>query len=401
MLTDTEQKVLDQIDEGLVTGLASALVQAPARHTPNVNPPGGEAPTVAVLTELAAELGLDVITNEVAPDRSNVSVRLPGGEEPGLLLLGHTDVVPIGEGWTSDPWSGRVSGGRLYGRGSADMKGGLAACLTAMAAIRRAGVALPGPVELAAVVDEEDHGLGIRHFLGNERARFAGCIAAEPTDLQTIIAARGDSYVEFTVTGRHAHSGLPSEGANAIVGAAAVVGAIEQWHTELAASAHLLAGAATWSIGSIAGGSGPTVVAGECTIVADRRLLPGESATAVLEDARIRLGELGLSARGLSVQVRMTMDMPGFETAPGHPLVRTVEGALGDAGGPLWGLGGWTAACDGGFIARDAGIPVVVLGPGSVTQHAHRPNESVPVEELVTAARTYALTALRLIGGAA
>ncbi len=398
MLSAAERAVLDQIDETLVTRLAVALVRAPARHVPNVNPPGGEAPTVAVLSELAAGLELEVITSEVAQDRSNVSVRLPGGGEPGLLFLGHTDVVPLGEGWTGDPWSGQISGGRLYGRGSTDMKGGLAACLTAMAAVRQAGVRLAGPLELAAVVDEEDHGLGIRHYLGGPIGPFASCIVAEPTELQTIIATRGDSYVEFVISGRPAHAGNPSDGANAISGAAAVITAIESWQTELATSAHLLAGPATWSIGTISGGTGPTVVAGECTVVADRRLLPGESASAVLDDIRRRLDDLDLSARGLSVRARMTMDMPGFETPPDHPLVQVVEAALSDASGPRWGLGGWTAACDGGFIARDAGIPVVVLGPGSVNEHAHRPNESVPVADLVTAARTYALAALRLIG---
>lgn len=381
-----------------MTSLAVALVRAPARHLPNVNPPGGEAPTVAVLSELAAGLDLEVITSEVAPDRSNVSVRLPGGDEPGLLFLGHTDVVPLGEGWTGDPWSGQITGGRLYGRGSTDMKGGLAACLTAMAAIRRVGVRLAGLVELAAVVDEEDHGLGIRHYLGCPSGPFAGCIVAEPTELQTIIATRGDSYVEFVISGRPAHAGNPADGANAISGAAAVITAIESWHAELATSAHLLAGPATWSIGTISGGTGPTVVAADCTILADRRLLPGETASAVIADVQRRLDELDLSARGLSVRARMTMDMPGFETAPDHRLVQVVEGALADASGPRWGLGGWTAACDGGFIARDAGVPVVVLGPGSVHEHAHRPNESVPVAELVTAARTYALAALRLIG---
>lgn len=381
-----------------MTRLASALVRAPARYTPNANPPGGEAPTVGVLVDQAVELGLDVVTSEAAPDRANVSVRLPGGEAPGLLLLGHTDVVPVGDGWTGDPWSGRIADGRLHGRGAADMKGGLAAALTAMAALRRAGVPLAGPVELAAMVDEENHGIGIRHFLAEGCGEFAGCIVAEPTELQTIIAARGDSYVEFLITGRQAHAGNPADGANAIIGAATVIQAIERWQTELAAHAHLLAGPATWSIGTIHGGSGPTVVAGECTIVADRRLLPRESAEAVLADVRRRVDELGLTARGISVRVRMTMDMPGFETPPDHRLVQVAESALADAGGPRWGLGGWTAACDGGFISRDAGVPVVVLGPGSVAEHAHRPNESVAVAELVTAARTYALAALRLIG---
>ena len=89
--------------------------------------------------------------------------------------------------------------------------------------------------------------------------------------------------------------------------------------------------------------------------------------------------------------------MPGFETAPDDPLVEVADTALTDAGGPGLPLGGWTAACDGGFIARDLGVPVIVQGPGSVTTQAHRPDESVSVAELVVAARSYALTALRML----
>ena len=97
------------------------------------------------------------------PGRNNLRITLAGGAGPGLLLLGHTDVVPVGEGWTKDPFGGAVEDGRIYGRGASDMKGGLAACLAAMAALRGAG--LSGPVELAALVDEEETGTGIRAYV--------------------------------------------------------------------------------------------------------------------------------------------------------------------------------------------------------------------------------------------
>ena len=199
----------------------------------------------------------------------------------GLLLLGHTDVVPVGDGWTRDPFGGAIEDGRMYGRGASDMKGGLAASLSAMAALRGAG--LSGPVELAALIDEEETGIGIGAYVESASIRFLGCITAEPTDLQTVVGARGASYLRVEIHGSACHAGKPDDGANAIYGAAA---------------------------------------------------------------------------------------------APG----------------------GWTAACDGGFVARDLGVPVVVLGPGSVADQAHRPDESVAIEELVIAARAYALTALRLLG---
>jgi acetylornithine deacetylase/succinyl-diaminopimelate desuccinylase family protein len=393
-LSAAEQAVLDQISVDDVRDLAVELVQAVGE-----NPPGGEGKTVAALADACRQRSLDVTSTEVEPGRENISAVLAGaGSRPGLLLLGHTDVVPVGHGWTVPPFGGVVRDGRLYGRGSADMKGGLAACVVAMSALQRAGVALSGPVELAAVVDEEETGKGVRAYLKDgDRSAFAGCIVAEPTDLQTIIAARGDSYVEVAVTGRAAHSGNPSDGVNAIYGAAAVVAELERWHGDLAAAAHPLVGPATWSVGQVHGGTGTSTVPAKCEVVADRRLLPDENGPDVLAEARERIAGLRLEERGLRVDVRMTMDMPGFETAPDHPLVLTAERSVRGAGGPALPLGGWTAGCDGGFVARDAGVPVLVLGPGSVADQAHRPDESVSVTELATAARAYALCALRFL----
>ncbi len=395
-VTVAEQRVLDLISLDDVTELTRQLVRAPG-----TNPPGGEAATVAALTRACANRGLTCRHTEVLPDRENVEVVLPGGSGPGLLLLGHTDVVPVGDGWSADPFSGRLHEGRVYGRGATDMKGGLAACVVAMAALQEAQVPLSGPVELAALVDEEETGHGIRHYIAAEdRGGYAGCIVAEPTDLQTIIAARGDAYFEFTVHGRPAHAGNPDDGVNAIYGAATLVADLRTWHTELTAHPHPLAGPPSWSVGQISGGTGTSIVPAECRVVADRRLVPGEDAQDVLGRVRDRVAGLRLGPPGSAptVEVELQMSMPGFETAAEHVLVRTVDAALAAAGGPGLPLGGWTAACDGGFVARDAGVPVVVLGPGSVSGQAHRADESVSVEELLVAARAYALTAMRLLG---
>jgi acetylornithine deacetylase/succinyl-diaminopimelate desuccinylase-like protein len=247
-------------------------------------------------------------------------------------------------------------------------------------------------------VDEEETGKGIRSYVGSASRAFLGCITAEPTDLQTIIGARGDSYLRVAIRGRACHAGNPEDGANAIYGAAAVVAEIERLHAELAAKPHALLGPATWSVGQINGGTGGSIVPAECVLVADRRLLPGESPEAVLDDLRDRVAGLKLADRGLTVELEMPMEMPAFETPAHAELVRITDAALADAGGPGLPLGGWSAACDGGFVARDLGVPVVVLGPGSVTDQAHRADESVGIDELVVAARAYVLTALRLLG---
>lgn len=387
--------VLARLDTDELVTLTARLVRC--RGT---NPPGQEEATARELAAIAGELGLRVDTIEVAPGRPNVVVTLPGGDGPGLLLLGHTDVVPVGQGWTRDPFGGEVQDGRLYGRGATDMKGGLAAALEAMAALRRAGAALSGPVLLVAAVDEEEHGLGARAWVAGDLAPLAGCIVAEPTDLQPIIAARGDAYLRITVEGRAAHSGDPSDGRNAIGGAADVVRALECWHADLGAAAPVLGGLvgpATVSVGTIRGGVSTTTVPAHCVLEVDRRLLPGEDPELMLADVRARVAALRLEQRELAVHVELTMDMPGFATDADDPFVRSTVRALDAAGGPGLAPAGWTAACDGGFVARATGAPVVVLGAGSVTDQAHRPDESVGVQELAIASRCYALLALEVL----
>ncbi|AKU16311.1 M20 family metallopeptidase [Luteipulveratus mongoliensis] len=397
-LSALETAVLALIDDGEVVRLTQRLVQAVGQ-----NPPGEEAETVAALVAICRELGLDVSTSPAAPDRDNVHALTTGHDNgPGLLLLGHTDVVPLGDDWTVDPFGGLLRDGRVYGRGTTDMKGGLAAAVVAMAAVQRAtqaaGVRLTGPIELAATVDEESTGIGVRHVVAQPQPRdYLGCITAEPTDLQTIVAARGDAYVRITVHGVAAHAGRPDDGRNAIYGAARVVESLRQWHEGAASDAHPLVGPVTWNVGRIEGGHGASIVPASATIHCDRRLLPDEVPADVLTSIQTRVDGLHLERDGLSVDVEMPMDMPGFETPQDDSFVLAVDGALAAAGGPGHPLGGWTAACDGGFIARDWHVPVIVLGPGSINDQAHRPDESVGVDELVTAARTYALAALRLL----
>ena len=389
-----EMAALHKVTAERVALMAQALVRAPG-----ANPPGEEAATAAVLADLARELHLQVEQREVAPGRPNVRVTLPGGDGPGLLFLGHTDVVPPGDAadWTGDPYAGDLVDGRLVGRGSADMKGGLAAVLLAMAAVRETAVVPSGPVHLDALCDEEQNGIGIRAFVAGPRPEVLGCVVAEPTDLATVVAARGACYLHVEVRGVAAHAGRPEDGRNAIGGAALVVADLERWHEELRGDAHALVGPATVNVGVIAGGTSGSAVPDLCRIEVDRRLLPGEPVEAVLEALRERLAALDLGSRGLTWTVTSPMDMPGFETAPDERFVTVVDDAMNGAGRGPAPLAGWTAACDGGFVAREWGIPVVVQGPGSVAEQAHRPDESVAIDELVTAARGYARTILHLL----
>lgn len=390
MLTEPERRILGAIDADETAALVTRLVRARSE-----NPPGGEEEVAQELAAACRERGIDARLDEVAPGRPNVHARI--GDGGGLLLLGHTDTVPAGDGWTRPPFEGAVEDGRVIGRGAADMKAGIAASVAAMAALRRAGVELVAPVLLAAVVDEEESGLGVQAMLARGGLTAAGAIVPEPTELQTIIACRGNCYVDVEIHGRSAHAGSQHEGRNAIYGAARVVDGVRRLHDDLAAETHPLLGAGGWSVGIIEGGTGTAMVPDRCRISIDRRLLPGQSGEQARAEIDALLATLELGEDGLSAGSRLTMEIPSFEVNPEHPLAAGVRESSIDAGAPELPLGGWTAACDGGYLMRDTGIPAVVLGPGSVVGQAHRPDESVPLDEVVVAARAYALYALRAL----
>lgn len=381
------------IDRDELTALTIALVNAGGE-----NPGGTEQATAEVLVTEARRRGLEASTREVEPGRPNVFITLPGGDGEGVLFLGHSDVVPVGEGWDREPFDAHVADGRLFGRGATDMKGGLAAVLTAMASLHDAGARLSGPVTLACTVDEEETGKGIRAVVaGGLDHRYSACVVAEPTDLETVIACRGDSYLEIEVTGRAAHSGRPSDGRNAIDAAVRICNLITADQERLSAEPDPLLGHATWNTGMISGGRGTSMVAPEAHLWLDRRLMPGEDTERIREDLLERIGEAGIVADGITVSARTTMEMPGFRTEPDHPLVTAATTSLAAAGVETR-VTGWTASCDGGFISRDFGIPTIVLGPGELNDQAHQPNESVRLSEIEAATRAYAMLVTTLLG---
>jgi acetylornithine deacetylase/succinyl-diaminopimelate desuccinylase family protein len=392
VLTDREQGVLDAIDADEVAALVSALVQAASP-----NPPGAEEDVAKRLAAACEERGLAVRLDEAALGRPNVHASIGPDNGNGLLLLGHTDTVPPGEGWTRDAYGGEVDGGRVYGRGATDMKGGIAAAVIAMAALARRRIELHGPVMLAAVVDEEESGLGVRTMLERGGVEAAAAIVPEPTEMQTIIACRGNCYVDVEVRGRSAHAGTPHEGRNAIYGATRIIDGVRRLDEQLQSETHPLLGAGSWSVGVIRGGTGTAMVPDRCRISIDRRLLPGQTGEQAHAQIEELLAGLDLPAQDLTATAALLMEIPSFEVPEEHPLVSATREAGIDAGGPDPPIAGWTAACDGGYLMRDTGIPTVVLGPGSVVEQAHRPDESVEIAEVVTAARAYALCAMRML----
>jgi acetylornithine deacetylase len=302
-------------------------------------------------------------------------------------MLGHSDVVPAGEGWAADPFNPRVADGWLTGRGAADMKGGIAAALQAMAAVHRA---LPeAPLELLVTVDEEDLATGIEAYLAatEPAAIYRACIVAEPTDMAVVIACRGAANLQVEISGRAAHAGRPEDGASAITAAARVIDWIADDHARMRAGGSGLLGSATWNVGRVEGGHGTSIVPDRCTLLVDRRLMPGETGAEAL--AQLEAGiDATLADRGCAAEASLLMEMPGFQTEPTHPLVATAVDALRAEGSPAP-VEAWTAACEGGFIARHHGCPTIIVGPGDITGQAHQPDERVRIADLGAAARAY------------
>ncbi|EGD54476.1 M20 family metallopeptidase [Gordonia neofelifaecis] len=384
------------IDPAEVEALTCALVAVPS-----VNPGGTEEAAVEVLAQACRDAGFEVQVSEAAPGRPNLVATVNGDADgPGLMFLGHSDVVPPGPGWTGDPFVPRRDGDLIIGRGATDMKGGIAAAVVAMKAVAQAvadGVDVSGPVRLVVTVDEEEHGVGVRHLVEHPPAgEHLGCIVAEPTRLEVVRGCRGASYFDVEVTGRAAHSGRPSDGASAIDAAARVIEVIGADQRRMAADPDPLLGFGTWNVGTIQGGQGISVVAPSCSMGVDRRLMPGEDVHEIGRRLSDEIRSAGIDSDGITVSVTPTMFLPGFATPEDHPLVTATAQAVVDSGAPT-SVGGWTAACDGGWTSSALGIPTVVMGPGDINGQAHQPDESVSLAELVTAAQAYLRVALALL----
>jgi acetylornithine deacetylase/succinyl-diaminopimelate desuccinylase family protein len=393
MLNDVENRVVGELDEREVIQLTAELIRRPSVT-------GGEKSVVELLANFLADHGLPVELDEAAPDRPNLTCLWGADDGPTLLLTGHSDTVPIGNGWTRDPFAGEIDDGRLYGRGSCDMKAGLAGMAIAMVALKRRMVRPRGRVLFAACVDEEESGIGTKAAIkAGLEADWA--VIGEPTELQTIRAAKGNCYFEVEVSGRAAHAGSPERGANAIYGASRAIAAVEAHHAELQQRRHPLLGSPSCSVGTIEGGMTVSAVPDSCRFRVDRRLLPDETGESALAEFSHALDRHAVMPAGTTRREFLRMDMPALELREGHSLIGAVKRAAQDCGGPDLPVGGWSAACDGGYLMRDAGIPTVLLGPGSIVHQAHRPDEFVPIDQLVIAARSYAALAARLISGEA
>ena len=353
------------------------------------NPPGNERAVVDMARRMLDPFGASFREVEPAPGRTSLLARVGGadGSRPTLVVNGHLDVVPVHrDGWTRDPFGGELEGGRLYGRGTSDMKGGIAAAVEALAVLQRAGRRPACDLAFHLVADEERGGaLGTRVLVERGEVRGDACLVPEPTGLDVCVAERGLLTATVTIHGRGAHGSEPRSGVSAIEKAAKVVLALHG--ADFGGPDHKLLGRPTCNVGVIGGGSGHNTVAERCVLVADRRLLPGTTREAAEAGLRERIDAVG--DRDLRYDLEVGVYGEASELDPEHPFVRQVRSLVASTLGRPAAVIGMTFSTDARFVRNQAGIPTVVCGPGDIAQ-AHTDDEWVEVDRLVDAAAVYA-----------
>lgn len=362
------------------------------------NPPGDQSAIAEFLESKMKEIGLQVEKYDYEPGKPNVIGKLVGkNRRPILMLNGHVDTVPAGDidMWRSNPFEPVVRDGKLYGRGAADMKGGLAAMIYAAKKIIDAELDLSGSLLVTCVVDEEVTGYGTQSLVDRGyTADFA--IVGEPTELAVLTAHKGALEFTVTTTGKSAHGSTPRKGLNAIYKMSKVCLALEKYLDELEKTRHPLVGSPTISVGKIHGGTAVGVVPEKCQIWVERRTVPEESLDDVKAGIETLLKRLRDADPELNVDWKVTLEVDASETPSESPIVKRSLEAVSEVTGTTATAKGFVAVCDMRFLVNQGRIPTVILGPGSMDQ-AHVTDEYVEIQQLVNSAKIYYLTAKKLL----
>lgn len=383
-----EQRVLDAIDEDETLELLRDLIRIPSE-----NPPGQELAKAEHLKGFFERNGVSARLEPVAPERPNVIVELGSRQSPLLVLNGHTDTVPAGEGWTVDPFGAEVRDGRVYGRGACDMLAGVAAMSAAALAVKRSGIELAGRLAIHAVVDEEVDAIGSQQVAKTVEADWV--IVTESSAGCVEVFTKGQLNVEIVFRGKAAHSSMPQRGRNAIHDAAAFVMLVERENEIVAENPYPEVGPATYTVAIAQGGTNGSIVPAECKLTLDRRLLPTETLADAEADVQRLLDRLAGERPGLDASIKPTLRFPPLPPSEEGRVAAAIQAARKDLYGAETPLSGATGVTDASWYGA-RGMDAVVYGPGSCPT-AHQPDEFVAIDELHEATRVLALTCTRLL----
>jgi succinyl-diaminopimelate desuccinylase len=415
------ERVLSEVDRA-----ADEIVQFTADlvRIPTVNPPGEEYDACARFLGDYLERRAFVVEYIAAEGRAEHTARHPrvnvvgsrrGGAGPVVHLNGHIDVVPPGDGWTVDPFGGLVRDGKIFGRGVCDMKAGIAAAVFAAEAIARAGVTLPGTVEISGTVDEESGGFaGVAYLAAAGRikaGRTDFVIIPEPLNVDRIcIGHRGVYWFEVTARGRIGHGSMPFLGISAIDGMGRLLESVRDILMPALASRRTAvpvvppgARSATININGIVGGQPvdgiqTPCVADLCRAVFDRRFLIEEGFDAAKQEIADLVARVAGEAGGVRFDVRDLMVVHPTRTPDDSPVIASLDRSIRSVLGRPPELVASPGTYDHKHVARIAGVPhCVAYGPGELEQ-AHQPDEYCRIDDLLNATKVIALATLDLMG---
>jgi len=326
------------------------------------------------------------LTYDSSGKKANLFATIQESNKPGIVLSGHTDVVPVdGQAWDTDPFKAVIKGDKLYGRGSCDMKSYIAVALAMTPKFVNAE--LKAPIHFALSYDEEVGCMGVRGLIADLAAngiRPAGAIIGEPTSMQPVIAHKGKRSYRCRVHGKEAHSALTPQGVNAIEFGARLITHVRQMADRMRDNEPRNAGFdvpfTTLQTGLISGGTATNIVPAECIFHFEFRYLPGADPDALEKEIKdyaekVLVPEMHRTDPHTGITITTSSEIPGLNTAEDDKVTYLAQALSRNKS-----TAKVAYATEGGLFQR-AGIPSIICGPGSIEQ-AHKPNEYVSLDQI-------------------
>ena len=345
----------------------------------------GELAAAEVISADFGPLGVDITVDGWGPDRANVVVRVQSsGRNAGLLFACHLDVVGPGKAkWEHQPFGAEEKEGRIYGRGAADMKGGIAAAVTAIRQIIDSGVKLEGDIVFLGAAGEESDSCGAKRFMegfGRKLPELAGVVIPEPTDFDVVTAHRGMLWLKAVTRGKAAHGSAPEMGVNAIASMKAFLNELDNYEIEV--TPHELLGECSMSVNTIAGGKEINIVPDECEVGIDIRTLPGQGSQVIIDDFKKMFAKLKRENPQFEAEVSVIREVGAMETDNESDFVRDFCSVVGASETKAVGF-----TTDGPHFGQ-LGAPVVIFGPGK-PELCHKPDEYIDISDVEKAVEYY------------